>query len=209
MTEVGVATQTVDPHVSRRKFDREIEEFRDAAADYGKRGWFLAEAVFPQAVVLLSPPQLDPPALITAVKFDYTDYDARPPSVSLINPFTREPWEAGTLPTTLRRSIEVAPQLPPGLELPPGAALQRMIQEQTLIQSYPDERPFLCLAGVREYHDHPAHSGDPWELHRQAGAGRLIRILEILDAYGLRPINGYNVTLVPKVIGFVQGPPPT
>jgi hypothetical protein len=77
------------------------------------------------------------------------------------------------------------------------------MQQQPLMQSYgPEEVPFLCLAGVREYHEHPGHSGDAWELHRAAGAGRLARILEIIDTYGIRPLGGYNINLVPQISGF-------
>jgi hypothetical protein len=78
-----------------------------------------------------------------------------------------------------------------------------------LMQDYgPESVPFLCLPGTREYHDHPGHSGDAWELHRPAGAGRLVRILEIIDTYGVRPISGYNVALVPQVNGLAQGEVP-
>lgn len=199
--------QTVDPVVSRAKFDREVADFRARAAEYGARGWFLVEAEFPRALVVLAAPQLKPPPLITGVAFDYTDYDLRPPSVRLVNPFSREPWSMEDLPTTLRRRVEGEGMLPPGFQLPPGA-MARIVQEQTLMQSYPDEAPFLCIAGVREYHDHPAHSGDLWELHRSGGAGRMIRILEVIDTYGLRPMTGYNVNLVPQIVGFAQGEPP-
>jgi hypothetical protein len=72
----------------------------------------------------------------------------------------------------------------------------------------PEDIPFLCIAGVREYHEHPAHSGDAWELHRQAGAGRLVRLLEVIDTYGVRPISAYNIELVPRVSGFVQNQVP-
>jgi hypothetical protein len=200
--------QSVDPTVSRTKFDREIADFRSLAREYGARGWFLVEAQFPRAVVVLAAPQVSPPPLVTGVSFDYTDYDLLPPSVRLINPFTREPWRADQLPTTLRRRGETSAVLMPGIQLPPGVALPRIVQEQPLIQSYPDGIPFLCIAGVREYHEHPAHSGDVWELHRPVGAGRLIRILEVIDTYGLRPLNGYNVTLTTQVVGFSQGEPP-
>lgn len=200
--------QSVDPAVSRNKFDREIADFRSLAEQYGARGWFLAEADFPRAFVVLAAPQLSPPPVVTAVSFDYTDYDLRPPSVRLVNPFTREPWTGGKLPTTLRRRVEAPPVSIPGLQLPPGVAAPKILQEQSLIQAYPDGVPFLCIAGVREYHDHPAHSGDAWELHRPAGAGRLIRILEVIGTYGLRPLTGYNVNLTPQIVGFVQGDPP-
>lgn len=205
----GPLIQSVDPTVSRTKFDQDIADFRALAPEYGSRGWFLVEADFPRAFVVLAAPQLNPPPLVTGVSFDYKDYDLRPPSVRLVNPFTREPWRSDQLPTNLRRRVEGAtPVLIPGLQLQPGAAMPRIFQEQTLMQSYPDEIPFLCIAGVREYHDHPAHSGDAWELHRSAGAGRLVRILEVIDAYGLRPLTGYNVSLVPQIVGLAQGEPP-
>lgn len=83
-----------------------------------------------------------------------------------------------------------------------------MVTDQPLMQWYgPDDTPFLCLAGVREYHEHPAHSGDSWLLHRAAGAGRFVRLLEVIDKYGVRPISGYNVELKPQISGFLQSEP--
>lgn len=201
--------QASDPEVSRSKFDDEIANFRALGAEYGARGWFLVEAQFPHALVTLAAPQLTPAPLVTGVLFDYTDYDLLPPSVRLVNPFTRQPWTAKELPTNLRRRVEAngAAIAIPGLQLPPGA-IPRFVQEQALMQAYPDGIPFLCIAGVREYHDHPAHSGDAWELHRSSGAGRMIRILEVIDTYGLQPLTGYNVSLTPQITGFVQGEPP-
>jgi hypothetical protein len=70
-----------------------------------------------------------------------------------------------------------------------------------------DEVPFLCIAGVREYHEHPGHSGDSWELHRSTGAGRLVRLLEVIHKYGVDPLRGYSVNLVPQV-GFEYSQPP-
>lgn len=201
MTDGG---QVVDPEVSRRKFDGEVAEFRAVASEYGRRGWFLAEACFPEILVVLAAPQIKPSPIVTGVVLDYTDYDVRPPSVRLADPFTREPYAPRDLPTHLLREIEMdAPQI---IGLPPGAMPARMVQQQPLMQSYPDsdDPPFLCLAGVREYHDHPAHSGDRWELHRASGAGRLVRLLEVIDTYGLRPLNGFQVNLVPQITGLTQ-----
>lgn len=141
--------------------------------------------------------------------FDYSDYDVQPPSVRLADPFTREPYTAAQLPTTLKREIELDAPPIPGLAMPPGAIGARMVQQQPLMQQYgPDDVPFLCLAGVREYHEHSAHSGDRWELHRRTGAGRLVRLLEVIDTYGVRPINGYGINLVPQINGLTQGEVP-
>jgi hypothetical protein len=83
-----------------------------------------------------------------------------------------------------------------------------MQQEQNLLQDYgPDTVPFLCVGGVREYHAHPGHSGDPWDLQRAAGAGQLARLAEIIWRYGVDPINGYAITMVPRV-AFQRVPGP-
>jgi hypothetical protein len=145
-----------------------------------------------------------PPPVIFGALFDFTNYDADPPSLKLVNPFTREPYLAGQLPTSLNRGV--AAEVPPGMPAPPPGIQMKM--NQALMQAaQPDEVPFLCLAGVREYHAHPGHSGDSWELHRASGAGKLIRLLEILHRYGVEPLQGYGVELVPKV-GLQYGEAP-
>jgi hypothetical protein len=35
-----------------------------------------------------------------------------------------------------------------------------------------------------------------------------VRILEIIDTYGIRPMTGYNISLSPQVVGFLQSEPP-
>jgi len=194
---ISQAVQHVEPAVSRAKFEKEIADFRALGQAYRRNGWFLLEASFPQALVAMAAPQLSPPALVCGVLVDYTNYDAEPPSVRLVNPFTAEPYLADELPTNLPRALEGQAVELPGM---PGAL--QFQQAQSLMQAYgPKEIPFLCIAGVREYHLHPAHSGDTWELHRAAGAGRLVRLLEVIHTYGIAPIKSYGVNLVPQ-IGF-------
>jgi hypothetical protein len=197
-------SQFVDPDVSRTKFERELAEYRGLEAEYRQRGWMLLKAEYPEVLVALAAPQLVPPAVVTGVRFDYSNYDLRPPSVRLVNPFTNETYKTKDLPTILKRAVEGdVPQIP-GLVLPVGA-LARITRQQPLMQSYgPEDIPFLCIAGVREYHDHPGHSGDAWELHRKSGAGRLVRLLEMITKYGIQPISDYQVNLVLQVSGFVQ-----
>lgn len=198
-------TQSTDPSVSLHKFAEEVADFHRLSADYRRRGWFLVEADYPRILLMAAAPQLQPPAVVLGVQFDYSDYDLLPPSVQLVNPFTGMPYRTKELPTTLLRQTEIDAALPPGIQLPPGAQIAKMFQQQPLMQSYgPEDLPFLCIAGVREYHQHPGHTGDSWELHRSAGAGRLGRILEVIDTYGVRPLSGYNVTLLPQITGFVE-----
>ena len=143
-------SQFVDPRVSRAKFDREIAEYHDLGSDYRRRGWLLVRAEFPWILVVLAAPQLKPPAIVTGVAFDYTNYDMRPPSVRLVDPFTGNPYKAKELPTHLKRSVESAGPPIPGLQLPLGAEA-RFVAQQPLMQWYgPDDTPFLCIAGVRD-----------------------------------------------------------
>jgi hypothetical protein len=196
--------QFVDPQVSRAKFDRELAEYWQLEADYRRRGWLLIRAEFPLVLVVLAAPQLAPPAIVTGVAFDYTNYDMLPPSVRLVDSFTGEPYMANELPTYLKRAVEAGGPPIPNLQLPLGAQA-RLISQQPLMQWYgPEDIPFLCIAGVREYHEHPGHSGDAWELHRRSGAGRLVRLLETIAKYGVQPISEYQISLQPRISGFIQ-----
>lgn len=201
---MGDRAQFADPTVSRRKFDREIADFRSAAEEHGRRGWFLVRADFPHALVLLATSKTQPVAILCGVLFDYTNYDAAPPSVRLVHPLTCAPYTSAELPTPLLRSLP-ADDTP--VVLQGNVQVQLQPPPQPLMQSGPDDIPFLCIAGVREYHEHPAHSGDHWELYRPSGGGRLVRLVEIVSKYGLDPVVGFNVQLVPQV-GFQFGSPP-
>ena len=197
--------QFADPAVSRRKFDREIAEFRSQADEYRRRGWLLAEAEFPHALVILATAKTQLILILCGVWFDYSNYDAAPPSVRLVHPLTREPYKWSEVPTRLPRM-----PAPPGVAqaLAQGAAQAQLVVPVPLMQAYGDDDiPFLCVAGVREYHEHPAHSGDHWLSHRTSGAGRLVRLLEVISKYGLETIHGFEVQMTPK-IRFLIGVPP-
>jgi hypothetical protein len=202
--EVAKRPQYVDDAVSLAKFDQEIADYRALQAEYQRRGWFLTEAVFPRVFVVMSAGKLKPPAIVCGVEFDYTNYDAEPPSVRLVDPFTSEAYVARELPTSLNRALPPQVVALPGL---PAGNLQMQGAQPLMQAPGPEDVPFLCLAGVREYHEHPGHTGDSWELHRAGGAGRLVRLLEIIHRYGVEPIGGYSVNLVPQV-GFDHGQPP-
>ena len=91
--------------------------------------------------------------------------------------------------------------------VPGGPKVQVMMSQDLMQANTPEDIPFLCIPGVKEYHDHPGHSGDPWELHRSAGEGRLVRLLEVISKYGLEPVQGFNVNLVPQVSFALSEPP--
>ena len=205
--------QFADPAVSRRKFDREIAEFRSQADEYRRRGWLLEEAEFPHALVILATAKTQPISILCGVWFDYSNYDAAPPSVRLVHPLTREPYKWSEVPTRLPRMPAppgVAQALPPGVAqaLAQGVAQAQLVVPIPLMQAYGDDDiPFLCLPGVREYHEHPAHSGDHWLSHRTSGAGRLVRLLEVISKYGPETILGFEVEMTPKIRLRAGSPP--
>ena len=201
-----MSTQFTDPYVSMTKFDREINEYRELSREYERRGWFLVEAQFPFIFVVMAACNVKPSPLVLGVLLDYSNYDTVPPSVRLVDPFSREPYTGSQLPTPLMRGLPIQQMQIPGL--PPNAGFQ-VRQAQPLMQfHHPDDIPFLCIAGVKEYHEHPGHSGDSWELHRSSGAGRLVRILEVIHRYGVAPIQDLNVTFRTEV-SLQFGEPPT
>jgi Predicted metal binding domain len=78
------------------------------------------------------------------------------------------------------------------------------LRQDDLLQAWhlEDDRPFVCLQGVREYHDNPGHTGDPWWLHRGAGAGRIIRLLELLSRHGTEAMHEFEYRLNIQVQGI-------
>lgn len=194
-------TQVVDPAVSQAKFDAEIARFEAHRASYAKRGWWLIQADFPIAEIAFLSTKLKPPIIALTARFDFTDFDLKPLSVKFIDAFTGSELPAEQLPSRMKR---LDPAFPPEMAT---AMLAQGHQppHQDLIQAYPGQPGFLCLPGVREYHEHPAHSGDAWELHRATGEGAMLQIAEKIWQYGSDPIDqvaieirqSYQQSLVP------------
>lgn len=183
--------QTVDPEVSRVKFAREVAQYRSMESVYRKKGWFLLDAEFPKAFVVFAATKLKPSPIVAAVVVDFTDYDLRPPSVTFVDPFTRDPVPAKLLQVQMLRRIAIPGATP---ETVAALAQQGAVQLTNMIQcNSPEDPPFICLPGIREYHDNPAHTGDSWLLHRKSGEGSLVFILEKIWVHGVNPIEHYQV----------------
>lgn len=185
--------QVVDPAVSRAKFNRDLDSFKQFSAEHRARGWFLVEAEFPTVTVLLTSPKMRPVTVVFAVRFDYTNYDFDPPSVRFVDALSGRVLTAHELPNRLPQAVPI-PQLP------------YAFQSQELLQAYgQDKEPFLCISGVREYHEHPGHTGDSWFLHRVGREGDLSRLLHVIYRNGVEPIQGYQIGLT--ISGFRMGDP--
>ncbi len=200
--------QSVDPTVSRTKFDREVDAYRRHEDAYRSRGWLLIEAAFPSVFLVLCVPQLRPQCVLFGVILDFTNYDVEPISVKIVDAFTRRPLAQKALLTVLPRKPRAMPQNseplrglsrdskhPQPVSSPVDVGPQ-FIEVPGLLQSWgPNDPPFMCLPGVLEYHRHPAHSGDSWLRYRGSAVGRLDAILNAFHTYGVRPINSYHVNV--------------
>ena len=181
----------VEPAISKIKYDREVALYRNSEEEYIKRGWWLLQANYPSVFIVFATPQIKhptPSAIVFGVLIDFTNYDFWPPSVKLMDPFTKVPYHMNELPVPfLRKAGDQG-------------------QATALMQSYGQEDiPFFCIPGVREYHQNPAHTGDSWFLHRGKGEGTLYHIVNALYTYGVQPIKGYGVQLQIALAGFIQG----
>lgn len=177
------------PEVEKRKQAHEAEVLRRNASSLRSRGALLLEMgpfidvlVVPppparlQLPVMTPPPQLGvrfvpvdasslaPRAFV--LRFHLDGYDQRAPSVAFLDPRTLAPLSFGDLPIIHEHGSD-------------GSLLN------LVVDGHPNasDRPFLCVQGVREYHEHPQHSGDEWPLYR--GSVNVYAILDrVLRAIG-------------------------
>jgi len=164
----------LDPQVSRAKFDREVALLgrqRDVLRSWGA---FVADSTYPNVDVVFAPrkplkltmPVAQLSIIVPAhqslatgelpvlaarafgVRVSLEDFDQRAPSVSFRDPWT---WE-----------FLSADRVPLGQTLDENGRNQLVV-----LNEHPQtRRPFLCIRGTREYHEHPQHTGDEWALYR-------------------------------------------
>lgn len=177
----------VDPEVTHRKLERELELWREHEAAYRERGWVLLRQDGTEIDVgflaRLGLAGVQVPVMTACVRLDYTDYDLKPPSVEFIDAFTGD------------YSVPAVPAVVPTPEGP----------RNLLVASHPDTgRPFFCVPGTREYHEHPQHSGDSWLLHRDAQAGSLATVCDRIWRSMARSLVGLQVQLLTLPPGAPQ-----
>ena len=171
----------VDPEVSQLKFEHEIERLADQQSLLQSRGIFLIDrpsypivdllfvprhplrfgTAAQHAGVIALPPGVPAGAIPLAIaevpslaarafksRFMLVDYDLRAPSLEFL-----DPWSDNILPySTMFRAFEYE---------------KDRKSHAVLLDAHPTtHKPFLCLRGIREYHEHPQHSGDDWLLYR-------------------------------------------
>jgi hypothetical protein len=138
----------MDPAVSKRKFEREIESLRCQASGFVESaGWEVLEATYPILAVVFPHPRTQ---RRVGFRFSADDWDEIPPSLVLFDPGSGDElsW----------------------LNWPKGG--------WSAHESHPGtHKPFLCLPGIREYHTHGSHLGDRWDNLRGRESYRLRYII--------------------------------
>jgi hypothetical protein len=181
----------IDVRVSRLKFEEEVRRLDTQFETLKKRGvviqridFPIVEAVFiPRSIVKLHvpielpadaplPPGVslphdvhipsgskirfmaihDIPSLSTrafGVRISLDDFDQRAPSVVFCDPFT---WQELAY-NQLHRGNHVG---------------DNKKAFNVILDLHPvSKKPFLCMRGIREYHEHPQHTGDDWMQYRK------------------------------------------
>ena len=180
--------QYVEPEVSLIKFKEEIGNFHNISDDWREKGVFLIHEDYPIVEFMFTTPKLRPSAIAFCVQIDFTNYDVEPPSLKFICPFTKKILKIHEISTQF-------PQFNMPDKIDPSIPIQNQIKPQPLLQSHQNEAPFFCIAGIKEYHDHPAHTGDSWLLHRKKGEGSLGYILDQLYNYSTAIIVSYQFNI--------------
>lgn len=186
----------VDPAISRKKFDREIAQFRAERLTYHRRGVWLMDATFPDAFFIFASTKMKSHVMVAfGAVMNFENYDIEPLSVSLVHPVTLEKLKKRELPHDFNTRVQ-------RVIIAPGQIGE--IRDQPLAVAFDDDKPpFICLEGVREYHKHPAHNGDSWWLHRKSGKGTLFYVVEQLARYGIDGIRGVEIRMAPTIGPFV------
>lgn len=178
--------QYVQPEISRSKFESEMNEFFQIQDVWRQKGVVCVKAEFPVSHFIFIAHQLKPPAVAFAVAIDFTNYDVEPPSIVFIDPFTGAPVKRKQLGPLQFIQMKMATLNINGQNL-------QAPQPQDLLVGQGEEYPFLCLPGVRQYHNHPQHSGDSWLLHRTRGEGTMGFLLTKLYDHAIPSMRSYHI----------------
>lgn len=171
---VAESPQLVAPEVTGAKVAAHLHDWHSHADEYRQRGWLLLKESGTTLEIGFVAPNVAAGFRVmpVAIRLNYDNYDLWPPSLTFIDPLTGKP-----LPPSI-----------PALKRE-GAELRNLI-----VGVHPDTGlPFLCLAGIREYHRHPQHSGDDWLRYRAQRMGAPAVICERIWEFMTRRVTGLSV----------------
>jgi len=198
----------LDPDVEREKFEAELDRIRRSESRLRELGAILVRAEAPEIDILFVPrlplrmafPAAQtptgvslPPGTLTGlefqslsarafgVRFGLDGYDVRAPSISFRDPWS---WQSAAM-----NALPIA-------QLVDATGKGQVV----LLDGHPTtRRPFLCVRGVREYHEHPQHSGDDWAIYRSS-----INVMALIERIGRLMILQTRPQLILNAAGHLQ-----
>lgn len=176
--EYKESIQIADPEVTKIKFDKEVGKFKAIEEKYRAKGVICSKILFPDIYFIFAIPKLTPTLIAFSIRINFNNYDLEPPSVTVINPFTEELVRRDQVPIGFFQSNKSNP-----------------FQPVDILQGIGDVLPFFCIPGIREYHNHSAHSGDSWFLYRTRGEGTLLFIIDQLYNHSIATAKTFQSVL--------------
>lgn len=171
----------VDPEISRRKLDRELEEWQAKSDKHRARGLLLLRRNDLEVDIGLAcpfglvPGQTPFGLIAVAVRLYFEDYDLKPPSLRFINAFSGKPQ-----PPSMIEALE---------DKRDGSG------EISILPLDPRTREhFFCAPGNRQFHEFPQHKGELWPVYRGRGAGRLETICDRLWRATAGTVRGWQLS---------------
>ena len=175
--------QITDPKVSRLKFEKEIQDFRALEGEWRKKGIYCLKAEFPVVELFFTANRLEPPKSSFVVRIDFTNYNTMPPSIVFIDKKDGTAIKQRNLGISFIKVNQT------------WTGNQCKLDFQSILVGNPDDIPFICIPGVREYHLHPAHSGNSWFLHKIRGEGTLGFLIDQLYSHSIENMNTATIHL--------------
>lgn len=172
----------VDPQVTKRKFQREVDLLKDREKFLRKKRCWVVGKEFPYVDALLFPLNgviLETTTLVPDPQGPYFLPDGRYNTGVVRSAY---PYLA-CRPMGVRLEFSDFDQRPPSVsfhdpltgvrlpfdQIPPAIANVSGVGPRTVVlDGHPETgSPFMCRRYVREYHEHPQHKDDPWVWYRK------------------------------------------
>jgi hypothetical protein len=150
------------PEVSKQSFEEEVGKILGNADLLVERGWLVLVAIYPEFTLAVKHRKT---GHIRVFRFNFDDWNDLPPKLSFV--------DGETL-------LEL-----PGTMWPTNAFSHWHQSGWQPANGVSTGQPFMCMAGIREYHTHQSHIGDSWENYKkQSGfdlGGIVSRVTEVFQ----------------------------
>lgn len=145
------------PEISRTLFEDQVQKVLTNAELIVNRGWLVLKHEYPSLVVAMRHRRS---GQLRVLSFKFDDWSDQPPSLTLLKCDSGEELPHSQWPKN-----------PPGKTYwHPG----NWVSESGILVP---SKPFMCMIGIREYHEHQQHVKDAWENYKNQSSYELGQLL--------------------------------